>query len=171
MKSEALQSCYSFWHKRQVAGNDAFLFKHVQASDLRIPSKKRKYTHDHQDKGSGRHMTRHQSTADHQEEGSGQRLATPEVPTSASPEPGPLYAVILCVFCMYLSIIRNTHHKSPTVSRSPSPHLDDVTGVSGKAKAQPIEMYGSHLKFLTIIDQLFPAHPGLNMMPHHSVIS
>ena len=143
MKSEALQSCYSFWHARQKAGDDAFLFKHVHASDFRIPGKKCKSTHDPQEESSGQHMTRHQSTRDCQGEGSGQHVTTPELQPSAHPEPRPLYAFILFVFFMCLRIIRtisNTHHKSPRVSHSPSPPLDDVTGVSGKTKAKPIEM-------------------------------
>jgi hypothetical protein len=42
MKSDALQSCYSHWYQRQQRGVEAFLFKHVQDSDVRIPASKRK---------------------------------------------------------------------------------------------------------------------------------
>lgn len=42
MKSEALQSCYTFWYKRQERGEEAFVFKHVHSADFRDPAQKRK---------------------------------------------------------------------------------------------------------------------------------
>jgi hypothetical protein len=119
------------------------LFKHVQASDVRIPNKTHNNHLGHQEEGSGQHITRHKSTPDRQEEGSGQHVKTAELPPSASPEPGPQYALISFVFLMSLRIIRYIHdisHKSPRASESLSPHLDDVTGVLGKFKGKPIKV-------------------------------
>jgi hypothetical protein len=126
MKSEALQSCYSFWHARQKAGDDAFMFKHVNPSDLRISSQKRK------------------STPDHEEEDSGQHVTTLDLPPSQSPDSHPLYVLIILVFFLCLRIIRNINYTKPTSpkpSQSQSPHLADVTRVLGKSKGKPIEMY------------------------------
>jgi hypothetical protein len=42
MKAEALQSCYTFWYKRQERGQEVFVFKHVHSADFRDPAQKRK---------------------------------------------------------------------------------------------------------------------------------
>jgi hypothetical protein len=139
MKSEALQSCYSFWHARQKAGDDAFLFKHVHPSDFRITSKKRKSTDDPQEEGSGQHMIRHQSTPDHQEEGTGQHATTSELPPSASPEPHPLYALILLF--------------SSCLSKSSGPSVTPMTNLPESLIPHP-----HHLMML----QVFQGKPKLN---------
>ena len=43
MKSEALQSCYTFWYKCQERGQEVFVFKHVHSADYRDPAQKRKF--------------------------------------------------------------------------------------------------------------------------------
>lgn len=145
MKSEALQSCYSFWHARQKAGDDAFLFKHVHSSDFRLPSNKKTSTHDPQEEGSGQHITRNQSIPDPQEECSSQHVTSLNLPPSAPSDAAPLYDLIILVLIMSLMIIRiinRMQDMSPRPSHPPSPHLDDVTQAAGKSKAKPIEMYG-----------------------------
>jgi hypothetical protein len=144
MKSEALQSCYSFWHARQKAGDDAFMFKHVDPSDFRIPSKKRKSTHDHEEEGSGQHVT------------------PSDLPPSPSPDPHSVYALIISVFFMCLRIIRtinSTQQTSPKPSQLPSPHVDNVTRVLEKSKGKPIEMYCQIYSFWqSLINCFQPLH-------------
>jgi hypothetical protein len=155
MKSEALQSCYSFWHARQKAGDDAFLFKHVDPSDFRIQSKKRK------------------STPDREEGGSGQHAVPSDLRTSPSPDPHSVYAIIISVFFMCLRIIRpinSTLQTSPKPAPSPHPHLADVPQVSGKSKGEPVEMYCPlYCLWRSLINFLAP--PWLRMIRHHRVIS
>jgi hypothetical protein len=44
MKSEALQACYLHWYTRQMNGERAFRFKHVDPADKRVHQKIRKQT-------------------------------------------------------------------------------------------------------------------------------
>jgi hypothetical protein len=137
MKSEALQSCYTFWYECQERGQEVFVFKHVHSADFRDPAQKRK-------RGAA---ANDDDDEDHDDDHGVGYIDKKHLSFSPSPPHNTRYVDIGFIDCVCSIQWRNspeTNKQPSRTSQSPSPPPRNKSS-TGKSNAGPIDVYVPYL--------------------------